>query len=251
MDTRKLLFLSLALWISTFSVSCGSLRGIGPGGAVPGSGTVHTETRKPGPFDAVHISYPADITIQQGLEDSVVIEADDNLLRQLSSELNSGRLTVKTIETSWQKRVNPSQPVKIMITVRNLEEIVFSAPTGSLDADGLHTGALKLVLSGAAQVQLNGLEVDLLDAVLSGAGDVKAAGTSREVRLLLSGAGNFNGADLMSDKAAVEISGMGDAIVRAETALTANITGAGSVRYFGEPRVEQTISGAGSVKPAD
>ncbi len=251
MNIRKLLFLSLALCISMFAVSCSSLRGIGRGGAVPGSGTVQTETRRPGPFEAINIDYPADVTIQQGFEDSVVIETDDNLLRQLFSEVNSGRLTVKTVETNWQKRVNPSQPVKITITMRNLKEIVFSAPTGSLDADGLHIGALKLVLSGAAQVHLNGLEVDLLDAVLSGAGDVKASGTSREVRLLLSGAGSFSGADLKSDKAGVEISGMGHAIVCAATELTANITGAGSVRYYGEPRVEQTISGAGSVKPAD
>ena len=45
-----------------------------------------------------------------------------------------------------------------------------------------------------------------------------------ETKLILSGLGNFNAADLKSIKAYVELSGMGNAIVRVEKELTATIT---------------------------
>lgn len=251
MNTRKLVLPLLVVCTALVAASCAPVKGVGLAGAVPGSGHIQTETRQVDSFEAIDLEYPAEVTIQQGEADTVVMEAEDNLLRQLSTEVSSGRLTVKTLETQWKARVNPSQPVKITITVRNPTEIEFSAPTGSLQANGLQAGTLSLVLSGAGQVRLNDVQVDVLDSVLSGAGDVQVTGTADEIQLLLSGAGNFNGADLMSHKATVEISGMGDAIVYVEAELAATITGAGSVKYFGEPRVEQTISGAGSVKPAD
>ncbi len=251
MNTRQLVLQSFVVCAALAAGSCAPIKGGGLGGAVPGSGNVQAETRDTGPFEAIGLEYPADVTIQQGEEDTVVMEAEDNLLRQLSSEVFSGRLTIKTLETDWKRQVNPSKPVKITITTRNPREIELSAPTGTLEANGLKAGTLRLVLSGAGQVKLDGVQVDLLESVLSGAGDVQMAGTADEVRLILSGAGNFNGANLKSKKATVEISGMGDAIVRAEAELRATITGAGSVKYFGEPRVEQSVSGAGSVKPAE
>lgn len=103
---------------------------------------------------------------------------------------------------------------------------------------------------GGAQVRLNGIQVSVLDSVLSGAGDIQASGTADELKLVLSGLGDFNAADLQSNKANIELSGMGGATVRVEDDLAATITGAGSIQYFGNPHVEQSINGAGSVKPA-
>ena len=46
----------------------------------------------------------------------------------------------------------------------------------------------------------------------------------------------------------VSISGAGDAILRVEQALDVRISGAGSVRYYGQPEsVSKQISGAGNV----
>jgi hypothetical protein len=221
-------------------------------GGVPGSGNIQNETRDTGAFTAISIEYPsAEIIVQQGNKDNVEIEADDNLLPQLSTEVLSGRLTIKSKETDWKVSVSPSKPVKMTITARELNEIVLSAAVGDLEVNGLQTGTLKLVLSGGAQIKLNGLQVDLLDSVLSGAGDIQASGTANEIKLILSGLGNFNGADLKSTKATIELSGMGNATVQVEKELAATVSGAGSVQYFGNPRVEQKVNGAGSVKPAE
>lgn len=252
MNKKIFLFMSLLVFTSLVTASCSLTQGKGFGGGIPGSGNIQTETRVTGAFEAISIEYPgAEIIIQQGDKETVEIEADDNLLPQLSTEVISGKLTVKNVETDWKAMVNPSKPVKILITVRDINEIVLSAPVGDLQVNDLQTSTLKLVLSGGAQIRLNEIRVDLLDSDLSGAGDIQVSGTADEIKLILSGLGSFNAADLKSKKATIELSGMGDATVRAEQELAATITGAGSIKYFGNPHVEQNVTGAGSVKPAE
>ena len=249
MNTKKLLILSLLICIALITSSC-SLVGSGLGGGIRGSGNIQTETRDTGPFEAVDIEYPgAEVTIQQGSNETLAIEADDNLLPQLSTEVVSGRLTIKSRETDWKTSVNPSKPVKISIGAKDLKEIVLSAPVGTLDVNDLQTSTLKLVLSGGAQIRLNGIQVDLLDNILSGAGDIQANGTADELKLILSGLGNFDAADLKSSKATIELSGMGNATVYVESELSATVSGAGSINYLGSPQIQQKVTGAGSVKP--
>lgn len=252
MTINKFLLPSLLTCIALVAVSCSLTGGGGLGGGIPGSGVVQMETRNTGAFESISIEYPgADITIRQGDKETVEIEADDNLLPQLSTEVISGRLTIKNVETEWKAMVNPSQPVEISITVRELKEIVLSALVGDLEVNGLQSDALKLVLSGGAQITLNGIQVELLDSILSGAGDIQASGTADQIKLILSGLGNFNAADLKSNNATIELSGMGNATVQVEKKLVATIAGAGSIEYLGNPQVEQNITGAGSVKPVE
>jgi hypothetical protein len=252
MDKQIFVFVSLLVFTSLVTASCSLIGGGGLGGGVPGSGAIQTETREPGAFEAIAIEYPgAEIIVQQGEEETVELEADDNLLPQLSTEVLSGTLTIKNVETDWNSMVDPSKAVKINITVRDLNTIVLSAPVGDLEVNDLQAGTLNLVVSGGAQVRLNGIQVDVLDSVLSGAGDIQASGTADEVTLILSGLGDFNAADLQSKKADIELSGMGGATVRVEEELSATITGAGSIQYFGNPHIEQSVNGAGSIKPAE
>jgi hypothetical protein len=251
---KKKLFLGAAVLISVCLItsSCSLAAGRGVGGGIPGSGTIVTETREPGTFSSISIEYPgAVITIRQGNQETVELEADDNLLPQLSTEVVSGTLTIKNVETNWKTTVNPSKPVNLDITARDLTAIVLSAPVGDLRVNDLQGDSFQLVVSGGAQVRLNGIQVHLLDGVLSGAGDIQASGTADEIKLVLSGLGNFDAADLQSKRADIELSGMGGATVRVEEELAATITGAGSIQYYGHPHVEQSVNGAGSVKPAE
>lgn len=252
MSKKLVIFVSLLISISFVTAACSLIGGSGLGGGVPGSGNVQTETRDVGAFGAVSIKYPgAESIIQQGDKETVEIEADDNLLPQLSTEVVSGRLTINNMETDWKSTVNPSKPVKIRVTVKDLNEIELSAPVGTLELNELQADRLKLVLSGGAQIKINGIQVNMLDTDLSGAGDILASGDANEINLILSGLGNFDAANLNSNKATIELSGMGSATVRVEEDLTATLTGAGSIQYYGHPHVKQNVTGAGSIKPAE
>jgi len=215
-------------------------------GAVAGSGVVESETRQVAEFQSISAGYPADITIRQGRAESVTIEAEDNLLPQLATEVRNGVLYLENSEKSWQERVNPTKPVRMTITVVELENVHF--PTaGKMLVDGLMTDSLTVSVSGAGDVTMTKLETGELEYSLSGAGNIEVDGTCERLQLSISGLGNFKGGDLECQDAEVHISGAGSATVWAEDRLDASISGAGSVNYYGSPQVSERISGVGSV----
>lgn len=219
------------------------------GGSVQGSGKIVTETRNVQDFLAISIEYPAEIVVQQGKSESVKVEADDNLLPQLITEMRNGTLFIKNNEKDWSKRVNPSEPVKIIITVKDLHEVDFSS-AGTLRVEGLKSDDFKIVLSGAGEVIFSKINVRNFESILSGAGNIKADGASDNVKLTISGFGNFEAPELTSMTADVRITGAGNAVMRVKNELTATVSGAGSVEYYGSPHVIKNISGAGSVNQA-
>jgi hypothetical protein len=215
----------------------------GPG--VSGSGNVVTETRKVSNFDAVNVEYPAQVTIKQGDIGSLKIKAEDNLLPNLKTEVKNGTLEIFYKKTG-DKHVNPTKPVVITITVKDLKEVDFSS-AGELTIDGLKTANLDVSLNGAGNLELNDVNIKKLSVDLSGAGSVTASGMANDLDVNISGFGDFKGAELHSQTANVNISGAGSATVWVDDELDANISGAGSINYYGSPNVSKQVSGVGDV----
>ena len=217
------------------------------GGRVTGSGVERSEIRQvSSEFNSISIEYPADITILQDNSASITIEAEDNLLPQLSAEVKGGTLYFSNAEHNWRERVNPTKTVLVTITVKDLEQVRFST-AGKLRVEGLETETFEISLSGAGDITLTELPVEKLGINLSGAGSVQADGAANEISLRISGMGNFNGQELKCNNADVNISGAGSATIWVESDLNANISGAGSIDYYGSPSVSKNISGVGSI----
>jgi hypothetical protein len=215
----------------------------GPG--VRGSGNVVSETRKVSGFDAIEVDYPARVLVSQGNAESLKIEAEDNLLPGLKTEVKNGKLRIY-YKPADGEHVNPTKTVTITITVKELSDVDFSS-AGELIIDGLKSDDLSVSLDGAGNIKLNDINTKGLNINLSGAGSASASGTTDDLSLNISGFGDFNGKELQSSNATVNISGAGGASVWAEDELSATISGAGSVNYFGSPQVTKQISGVGSV----
>jgi len=215
----------------------------GPGES--GSGNVVTETRKVTDFHAIDISYPGEIVITQGNAVSVKVEAEDNVLPGLKTQVKNGTLEI-FYKAEKDKRVNPTEMVTITIVVKDLDDLQFSS-AGELTIDGLKTDSLDFGLSGAGKVTVSDIETKNLSIDLSGAGSMDASGTADIVDVNISGFGSFEGGDLHSQSASVNISGAGSATVWADDDLDANVSGAGSVNYYGSPSVTKNVSGVGGV----
>ena len=216
---------------------------IGPGER--GSGNVITQPRQVSDFHAIDVSYPAQVLVKQGNQESLQIEAEDNLLLGLQTQVRSNTLEI-FYKTKDGKHVNPTKPVKITVVVKDLTNVDFTS-AGDLTIDRLETNSLDTSLSGAGNLKLNNVTAKDLSVDLSGAGSLNASGTADNLKLNISGFGSFKGADLHSQDARVDISGAGSATVWAEHNLDAQISGAGSISYYGNPSVTRQISGVGGI----
>lgn len=216
------------------------------GGAVAGSGNVVSETRTVSGIDAVSVDYPSEVFIQQGETESLTVEAEDNLLPQLSTRVTNGTLVIENIEDDYAQRVNPSEDVRISITVTDLSQVSYSS-TGTLEISGLEVDDLEVSISGICDVNVEDLAADNLNYHVSGMGTSAADGAVQDLQLDMSGVGDFNGEDLSAQTAEVRISGAGSATVWVTDELDAHISGAGSLNYYGDPEVSRQVTGVGSV----
>jgi len=216
---------------------------MGPGER--GSGNVVTENREVTNFRAIEIDYPAEVLIEQGSQESLKIEAEDNLLPNLKTQVRNGTLEIFYKRENGQ-HVNPTKTVKVTIVVKDLTNVEFNS-AGELTIEGLKTDSLDVSLSGAGNLVLDRVEVNELGVNLSGAGSMTASGTAEDLDLNISGFGDFKGADLHGQVARVNISGAGSATVWVDDKLDAVISGAGSIRYYGSASVTRQISGVGGI----
>src|SRR5215216_956266 len=165
---------------------------MGPGER--GSGNVVTETRAVSNFRAIEIEYPAQVLVKQGSQESLKIEAEDNLLPNLKTQVKNGTLEI-FYKRENGKHVNPTKTVTITIVVKDLADVAFTS-AGNLVIDNLKTNALDVSLSGAGDIKLNKVTMKGLAVSLSGAGSMSASGTADNLDLNISGFGAFKGGAL-------------------------------------------------------
>ena len=219
------------------------------GGSIRGSGVIESETRELDEFTELALNYPAKVTIVQGDEYSIEITGDDNLLSQISTEVDGDTLFVRNEERSWSKRVRPSEGLVIELTVVDMNRVDINS-AGQLIVDGFETKDFKITVGGAGDITLEELNVRNLAITLGGAGSVYASGSADSLDVSINGFGEFNAGDLEAQKASVTINGSGSTTLWAVDGLDISINGAGNVRYYGDPaNVRESINGAGNVSP--
>ncbi len=130
------------------------------------------------------------------------------------------------------------------ITVKDLSSLNVSG-LSTVGMSGLETKSLRLAMSGAGAIQIDKLAADSVSINVSGMGGITLAGTSNHVDVNISGAGEINATELECKTTNASISGIGTASVWVMDELTGEISGAGSVRYYGEPQTDTNSTGVG------
>lgn len=209
------------------------------------AGHVTEEDRAVDGFTAISMGGNADLTVTEGDEFAVVVTADENLQEHVITRVNGSTLEIKQAYSYFG---TPPQVV-VAVTLPALSKVSLS---GSSDAAIRVTNpeSLEVNVSGSADVNVRADATNLTLAV-SGSGSIVASGTVSAATLSVSGSGEVDGANLTAREARVNVSGSGDASVRARETLDAQVSGSGHVTYFGDPTVAKGVSGSGSVERAE
>ncbi len=156
--------------------------------------------------------------------ESLVIQADDNILPLLTSDVSGHRLVLGTKpNTSYDTR----NRIVYQLTVRDLRGLTISG-SGDATATDISTSAMTITISGSGTVHLSG--------------------QAESQSVTISGSGTYDAPDFTTRTANVTVTGSGDAHVNCTGELSARITGSGTVTYTGTPSVHQSITGSGSIR---
>ena len=216
-------------------------------GARRGSGNMTTEARPVSDFDAIRLDGAGRMIITQGTAPSLEIQAEDNLINLLTSEVQEATLVLGYQDRLWRRTIIPTRPIQYNLTVTDLAQLTLNG-AGDLEIQSLQTDALVIQINGAGNIVIEDLSAQNLTVNLAGTGSIKAAGVATNQVINLDGAGNYQGGDLRTQSTSIKISGLGNGTVWAAETLQVTIAGGGSVSYYGSPQVTQEITGLGEIR---
>ncbi len=212
------------------------------GATIRGSGNVVAEDRLLSPFEQINVEGAISVIITQGNEQLIQIEADDNIIPIIETEVRSRELRIDN-----SRKYRSDNPVRIYITAPEISKIKMSGSGSVYSENTLEGNLLHLQTYGSGNVDL-ALDYETLETEGRGSGNFLLSGVVTRQDVKISGSGNYQAKDLTSDVCNIEISGSGNGEVRAESALYIEIRGSGDVTYYGNPEtVNTSIKGSGSV----
>ena len=215
--------------------------GTGRGSSVRGTGAVISHPVYTESFSAVQIGGHYEIVYRHAPVSSLRFELHENLVEYIDVEVRSGTLVISS-EVMFAGNSTP----RVYIYAPQLDSIAISG-TGLLrDWDTLTTQSLSLDVGGAVEGSIT-LEAESVRAVVSGVASLRLEGRADTAAIVVAGAGEVSAGELQTRNASVNIAGVGSVTISVADALDVLISGAGSVRYIGDPDVTSNIIGAGSV----
>ncbi|MFH0852961.1 MAG: head GIN domain-containing protein [bacterium] len=210
-----------------------------------GSGNIIEEAREVSGFSKIELNGVGNLIINQSGNESLRIEAEDNLIGKIVTEVDNGTLKIRESKNWVNWSFWPTKDVNFYLTVENIESVTING-SGSVTGDNIVADKFDLIISGSADGEVV-LDINELNSNINGSGELIMAGSAATQKFTISGSGKYRAGELAGQSAEVIINGSGQAIVNVADQLTVDISGSGDVQYLGSPNINQSISGSGSI----
>lgn len=239
--TKKFILTSLILTIS-FAVNAQDWWGNGK--TIKGNGNVVTKTRTTSNYDGVGIGGNFDVILVQGKEGKITIEAEENIIPYIETEVKGN-----TLQVNYEKNINIRSTKRITITI-NYSDIdkVSLGGSGNVSNEGvIKSNDFKVSLGGSGNITLN-VDAKEIASSIGGSGNIKLKGNTNEFTCSIAGSGSIKAYDLNTDTLSANIAGSGSINSTVKNKIKAKVVGSGSIYYKGNPtHVDSKSVGSGDI----
>lgn len=206
-----------------------------------GSGEVVTESRSVEGFDGIDLRGSGEVRITVDGTESLTIEAEDNIIDHLTSEVSGSTLILGV-----DRPITATEDIIYTVTMISLNDIEISG-SGAIEVAEFSTEDIAVEVSGSGAASVTDVAAESVVVRISGSGSVSISGDADALDLSIGGSGSFGGERLEVDTGDVDISGSGSATINVREILDVRVSGSGNVEYLGDPSVSIDTSGSGSV----
>jgi len=199
-------------------------------------------------FSKIELDLDAHVTIKQGAEFAVLVEAESNLLSAIKTEVSGKTLVIET-QNNMNYQIGSHKTFEVTITMPDISKIEVSG-SGRVDVQDVFSPEdLELDIAGSGSIKGNFI-AEKIEGDISGSGSMSLNGSAEKLGLDITGSGDADAVRLRAKQVSVDLSGSGTATVLATEELEADVAGSGWVKYKGNPsRIKQDITGSGRVAP--
>ena len=229
---------------------------------VRGSGKVIEEARTVSNVSGVELTMQGTLYITMGDKESLRIEAEDNLLEYIQTDVSMGRLVIKSRQGI---NLRNAQPIKYYLTVTELNSLVVSSSgdietkdlksdsfsitissSGNVSIDGLDCTSLRVRISSSGNVDISELAADSISVDISSSGNLDIQkGKVQKQDINISSSGEYRASEVESVSADVVLTSSGEATIRVSDQLTGRLSSSGNINYIGNPDVNVNMTSSG------
>lgn len=211
-----------------------------------GSGNIISETKNVADFHGISASQGFEVDITSGSKPGIIIEADDNLMKYVTTRVENGILKISINQNNLTDAT-----LKAHVSAINLDELSASSGAEITSNDVLENDRhIKLQASSGGSVKINLISPEVKASVSSGS-NIDIKGRTRFLTATVSSGASLDAFDLLSERTKVNASSAGQAYVHSSVDLTASASSGGSVKYKGSPTTTISQSSGGGVSKED
>jgi len=211
---------------------------------IRGNSKMTEVTRNVANYNGVGVGGSFDVKLVAGKEGKIVINAEENLIPYLITEVRDNYLKIK-----WKKGISINSHKRILVTVP-FKEIskVSLAGSGDVYTDNsvIKGDKLKVSLAGSGDIKLS-LDTNNISASIAGSGDINLSGLTDNFKASIAGSGDVHAFELQAKSADLRISGSGGIRTSVSDMLKVSISGSGDIYYKGNPKEDVKIAGSGGI----
>ena len=214
-------------------------------GVLTGSGNLETKEYAFTNFTRVEVSSAFEFEIKQSSSYSINVTADDNVIDrvQVSQDGQTLKITVGGAPTIFR-----SVTLKASVTMPELGGLAVSGACSGTVSNFNSTEAVSITVSGASRVT-GDITAGDIQFDISGASTIQLEGSADDMIAAVSGASTCNLGDFTVNDADVNVSGASTGTINLNGRLDANVSGASTLLYIGDPIMGTIdVSGASTLR---
>lgn len=240
----KKIYLLASLMIA--GVQFGNAQTIFGNKKIQGNGKVISVQRSVNDYEQIQVYGSLDVDLTLGREGLIEIEAEENLIEYISTDVEGDKLILRT-QKGYNIRPSVRKRIKLTVPIEHINEIEILG-SGDIECNELlKTNHLKASVDGSGDINLN-IAAKSLNVGVYGSGDIELRGKVNDFDATVDGSGDIDAFKLIAQNAYTSVLGSGDIQVYVEQQLNASTTGSGDIRFKGNPvTVEKKSLGSGSI----
>lgn len=213
------------------------------GNGIDGNGNVKTETRTiTEKFDKINSNRGIEVIVEQDSTAEVIVEADENLLKHITTKVENGTLVISSDE-------NIDSAEKMIVHVKTAKINGLEATSGSSIATKSTIKGTSIQVKTSSGSEIKALvEYDKVVTESTSGSTINISGKALNVSTASSSGSTTNASDLMANEVDSESTSGSSTDVHALVKLNAKASSGSSIDYKGNPKeVKKEETSGGSV----
>lgn len=212
--------------------------------SIEGSGNVTTEKRNvEDDFKSIEVNNSIDLVIEQSDKTEIVVEADDNLQKHITTKVENGTLVISFDKNSFSNAGSKKVTVKMPI----IDELEATSSATITSKNTLKGENIRLNTSSAASIDIS-IESDNITCDTSSGSTITINGKALQMKTTASSGSEINADELLANEVTADVSSGASISVHPIVKLVAQASSGGNISYAVQPKsIHKETSSGGSI----